>query len=557
MVNEHSMLSMSRSTNRKASLKKPDDYFSSTGTRNKWYRQQSHVVLSDDLAGAQRYNTTNTDDFRMGLQTWSPPARAEKGSGRITMSSVELDDKETGNDVFHSHTKETHYNHGKLREKIIYPYRNASQIEMGKETLSYSLTNQELQQAALSKAKYGNPPGRTSRLRNKSKVVIGYGYQEEAPYIGGNLPVAINSLRKSTSNLTSSLRPMRKRLQNMADRPATAIVVGGMSGSSGQQKPAQEGEDPDECEDPDANDDQENAGADEDGEEQQQEDEGAEDGEADAEPYPIDDDVDEQEYTDYFHLDPLPQSAIPPNKISMMPSPQRVNISRGSVNKMASQISIGWTANPLKYVSHEHSSFKKLEVRKFVPLDHVRTKSQLPIKMLGEERDPEDYVSVTQDDFRDISDRIGSSTPVGSRIMGSKRGEHTLDYRRGKLDGKVDKSSKYSDDFSAMDTKRTAPKRVIRGEDGKTLSQLEMAKMAEGDSWEAAPLKMYETQAQRDFSAKPQQRIHSTPSDFRFRSQVSLMHPVRNKQNMMALYEQRSERQQAIQQDAETTHAGR
>lgn len=38
--------------------------------------------------------------------------------------------------------QEAHFNHGKSLEKVVYPYRNASQIELGKDPLNYSQTSQ-------------------------------------------------------------------------------------------------------------------------------------------------------------------------------------------------------------------------------------------------------------------------------------------------------------------------------------------------------------------------------------------------------------------------------
>lgn len=56
---------------------------------------------------------------------------------------------------------------------------------------------------------------------------------------------------------------------------------------------------------------------------------------------------------------------------------------------------------------------------------------------------------------------------------------------------------------------------------GKTISQVELKKQDEEDPWELNPKSMYETASARDFGAKPQPKLHQTPKDFRFRSQVA------------------------------------
>lgn len=50
-------------------------------------------------------------------------------------------------------SQEAHYNHGKTREKVIYPYRNASQVELGKDSLDYGSTSHQTHCLAADKAK--------------------------------------------------------------------------------------------------------------------------------------------------------------------------------------------------------------------------------------------------------------------------------------------------------------------------------------------------------------------------------------------------------------------
>jgi hypothetical protein len=130
---------------------------------------------------------------------------------------------------------------------------------------------------------------------------------------------------------------------------------------------------------------------------------------------------------------------------------------------MASQFSLGWTAEPPLYISTEHAAFPKQSVRRYEPLEHQRTKSQVKIRY--QRRQPQDYVSVTHEHFPDLSAAVKDEVEagLGTRIMGDKRQQHTVNVQRGELDGQYSRGNKYAEDFRDVDTSTHSPTLARKG----------------------------------------------------------------------------------------------
>eukprot|EP00873_Tetraselmis_striata_P034878 jgi/Tetstr1/455142/TSEL_041993.t1 len=540
----YSVLSFSKQPSRRKP--KPDDRIS---LRTSTQKGRSQVEIADDLPLGPLFDTSYFEHYpaKVGINTNS---RVLRGS-------------------------EAHYNHGKTREKVIYPYRNASQVELGKDSLDYGSTSHQTHCLAADKAKYLRPE-RTSAANCRTKSNVNLSHADHTPYIKG-LPLMALSMPELDPNKLRgrSSRPGTGMSNASSVRVGSKAKLGGnadvkvmspLMAAAHRQTLEEQGiaelaaernarlaaerelleqraallERVAAAENADG----------EVGEGDEEEAEGGEGGEGEGEAEE-EEEGSEYEYTDHHHLDPLLPSTMPPNAIPFRATPERVNYSRGSVNKMESQIRIGWTTEPPLYVSHEHSAFQQQDVKKYKPVGHQITKSKVKLKY--QRGSPQDYVSATHEHFPDRSATVKSdreSGELGTRIMGDRRQRHTVTVQRGDMDGPYSRNNKYLEDFLDVDTGAHAPTLIRKGKQGKTLSQLELDKQTEDDPWEADPKGMYATTAERMHGAKHLEPLWRQEKDFKFRSQVEMKHPIRNKHNQMKMYVQREKRLLAAQQAA-------
>eukprot|EP00193_Tetraselmis_chui_P020483 CAMPEP_0177777210 /NCGR_PEP_ID=MMETSP0491_2-20121128/15205_1 /TAXON_ID=63592 /ORGANISM="Tetraselmis chuii, Strain PLY429" /LENGTH=294 /DNA_ID=CAMNT_0019296213 /DNA_START=201 /DNA_END=1082 /DNA_ORIENTATION=+ len=211
----YSTLSFSKQPSRRpASRSKPDDR---SRLRTTTQKGRSQVELNDDLILGPSFNTCYVDHYttKHGVKS---PTRILRGSVPKTTSVIDMDDHQTGGDVYHSTTREAHFNHGKMREKVVYPYRNASQVELGRDKLDYNSSSQFTHNLSADKYQYEKPARNPAgQFRTRSNVNLGH--SDHTPYIKG-LPLMAMSMPE--------LDPSKLRGRTPGgSRPGT-----GMSGAS-------------------------------------------------------------------------------------------------------------------------------------------------------------------------------------------------------------------------------------------------------------------------------------------------------------------------------------
>ena len=182
LVNEYLRYTASR----RPRVGRPEEHFTPKPNRNQWYRQQSKVILDDDLPfrmAACGVNTTARSHYHVDKRSWDPPKVIKRASVSKTLSTVPMYDSDTkGTSLLQAHSRDVHRRLSKRYEKITYPDVGITQIQLGNEAVSYRTTTCDHQEPPVTKFTYGSPPKRFTGRNNISNFSLNY---SEPARVGG------------------------------------------------------------------------------------------------------------------------------------------------------------------------------------------------------------------------------------------------------------------------------------------------------------------------------------------------------------------------------------